>query len=236
MNRIELLFNVLLMLLGYGYAALILSIANWMRTHSKGAQRVTRKFVHLMMGNFPFLVPFFTVNIFPTLVAAPFVVVTFLVSPYSPSKSISSRLKTLSKITEEGHHLGLVFYTMSYTILAFFFADRPYVLAAGILSMAYGDSAASIIGEKYGKRKYNLVSPKSLEGSAAMFGASLCSIIISQIVFSTLFSFSFIETLMPILVTSIVVTLVESLSPRGIDNLTVPIIGALTFLLLIGGL
>jgi dolichol kinase len=189
-----------------------------------------------MMGNFPFLVPFFTANIFPALVAAPFVAVTFLASPHSPFKSISSRLKTLSEITEEGHHLGLVFYTMSYTILAFFFADRTYILAVGILSMAYGDSAASIIGEKYGKRKYKLMSTKSIEGSVAMFGASLISIMISQIIFSALFSFSFFEILIPTLVTVMVVTLVESLSPRGIDNLTVPIIGALTFLLLIGGL
>jgi len=235
MNSNEFLFNVLLMLLGYSYAALVLVIASKMRKRAKGSQRGTRKFVHIMMGNFPFLVPFFTANIYPTLVAAPFVIVTFLASPYSPSKSISTRLKTLSEITEEGHHLGLVFYTMSYTILTFFFADSTYVLAAGILSMAYGDSAASIIGEKYGKRKYNLVSAKSLEGSAAMFGASLCSITISQIFFSTLFSFSFFETLVPTLVTVIVVTVVESLSPRGVDNITVPIIGALTFLLLVGG-
>ncbi|MDI6905401.1 MAG: hypothetical protein QMD13_07975 [Candidatus Bathyarchaeia archaeon] len=53
-----------------------------------------------------------------------------------------------------------------------FFASKPCVVAAGILPMAYGDSAASMVGERYGRRKYEFVADKSLEGSAALFFAS----------------------------------------------------------------
>jgi len=97
------------------------------------SHKVSRKFLHAMIGNLPFIIPFFTSNVYPVLVAAPFILVTLFASPYSPSKSISRRLKGLADITEEGHHLGLVFYAISYTFLALFFASKPYVVAAGIL-------------------------------------------------------------------------------------------------------
>jgi len=200
------------------------------------SQKTARKFLHALIGNLPFIIPFFTSKIYPVLVAAPFILVTFLASPYSPSKLISRRLKSLSELTEKGHHFGLVFYAISYTVLAFFFASKPYVMAAGILPMAYGDSTAALVGERYGRRRYKLVSNKSLEGSAVMFCASFLSFIISLIFFSVLYSFSIVETLLPAFATATVVTLVESLSPQGVDNLTVPISGALTFLLLAGGL
>jgi dolichol kinase len=200
------------------------------------SRKASRKFLHMMIGNFPFIIPFFTSNIYPVLVAAPFIFLTFFTSPYSPFKNISKRLKGLADITEEGHHLGLVFYAVSYTFLALFFASKPCVIAAGVLPMAYGDSAASMVGERYGRRRYKLVADKSLEGSAAMFFASFFSFTISLIFFSTLYSFSVFGKIFSALAVAAVATLVESFSPMGFDNLTVPAFGALTFLLLDGGI
>jgi len=189
-----------------------------------------------MIGNLPFIIPFFTSNVYPVLVAAPFILVTFFASPYSPVENVNKRLKGLADITEEGHHLGLVFYAVSYTFLALFFASKPYVIAAGILPMAYGDSLASIVGERYGRRRYKLVADKSLEGSAAMFLGSFFSFAISLIFFSALYQFSVYEKIVPALAATAVATLVESISPMGFDNLTVPAFSALTFLWLSGGI
>ena len=232
----EILVNILLMLLCYVYVVFIIFVTSKMDKILQISQKTARKFLHAMIGNLPFIIPFFTSKIYPVLVAAPFILVTFLASPYSPSKLISRRLKSLSELTEKGHHLGLVFYAISYTILAFLFSSKPYVMAAGILPMAYGDSTAALVGERYGRRRYKLVADKSLEGSTGMFCASFLSLIISLIFFSVIYSFSVIDTLIPAFATVTVVTLVESLSPRGVDNLTVPISGTLTFLLLAGGL
>jgi len=91
--------------------------------------------------------------------------------------------------------------------------------------MAYGDSAASIVSEKYGKRKYRIFADKSLEGLAAMFFASF-SFTISLIFFSAIYSFSVFEKILPSLAVAAVATLVESFSPTGFDNPTVPIRGA----------
>jgi len=102
--------------------------------------------------------------------------------------------------------------------------------------MAYGDSAALLIGERYGRRRYKLVADKSLEGSAAMFIASFSSLAISLIFFSRLYSFSVFEKIFPALAIATVTTLVEGFAPMSFDNLTVPVFGALTFLFLDGGI
>ena len=88
--------------------------------------------------------------------------------------------------------------------------------------MAYGDSTAAFIGMRYGWRK---IGSKSLEGCVGMFLGSLFSMMIGMAYFSSLYMFRFIDQLVPIFLVSIVVTLIEFISPSGLDNLTVPILG-----------
>ena len=225
-------WNLLLMFLCYGYVILVVLISGKLPSALQISQKNSRRFLHIMIGNLLFVIPFFTSNIYPTLVAAPFILLTFLASPYSPLKS--KRFERLASITEEGHPLGLVYYAISYTILAFFFASDPYIVAAGILPMAYGDSTASYLGERYGKRIYNLLTRKSLEGSAAMFVGSILSLTVGLAFFSVFYPLHISTLILATIATAIVTTLAESLSPRGLDNLTVPILGALTFLLVLG--
>jgi len=230
----EVSWNLLLMLLCYGYVILVIFISGKLPGALQVSQKTSRKFLHAMIGNLPFVIPFFTSNIYPALVAAPFILVTFLASPYSPFKN--DKLEGLASITEEGHPLGLVLYAISYSLLALFFASEPYIVAAGILPMAYGDSAASLVGEKYGKRRYNFVASKSLEGSIAMFCCSLLSSTIGLVFFSRFYLFEVSNVILATIAVVSVTTLAEGMSPKGFDNLTVPILGALTFLLLIGGI
>lgn len=101
--------------------------------------------------------------------------------------------------------------------------------------MAYGDAAASIIGERYGKRKYVLVARKSLEGSVGMFLVSLVGLFGSLAFFSIFHPFSIIDEVFPSVAAVSVATLVEGFSPMGFDNLIVPAFSLLTFLLFGGG-
>lgn len=228
----EFLWNILLMTICYAYIVLVITISSKLNNFLHVSRKASRKFLHVMIGNLPFIIPFFTANIYPTLVAAPFILVTFLASPYSPLKPAGEKMRGLVGITEEGHSLGLVFYSVSYTVLAFFFASKPYVMAAGILSMAYGDAFASIIGEKYGKTKFRFLANKSVEGSVAMFFFSFSSYALSLAFFSTLYPFSFFDKLFSAVVIALVATVVEGVSPLGFDNLTVPAFSVLTLVLL----
>jgi dolichol kinase len=235
MTSEEVFMNVLLVLLCYAYVLLVIVVSSRMDKILHISRKVSRKFLHMMIGNLPFIIPFFIANVYPVLVAAPFILITFLASPYSSFKSVSKKMKGLADITEEGHHFGLILYAFSYTLLALFFASKPYVIAAGILPMAYGDAAASLVGERYGRRKYRLLADKSLEGSVAMFFTSFLSFTLSLAFFSLLYSFSVFEKIFAAIAVAFVATIVEGFSPLGFDNLSVPILSALAFLLLNGG-
>jgi len=235
----ELSENIVLLGVCYAYILTCIILSGKASRLFGFSGKSSRKLLHVLIGNLPLLIPFFTLNVFPSnfpfLVAAPFIVVTFLASPYSPIQKLSERFSGLTGITEEGHHLGLVYYSISYTLLALFFASKPYIIAAGILPMAYGDAFAAIIGEKYGKTRYRIFTKKSLEGSAAMFLASFLSLEVSLLYFSALYSLPLLGLSVVALCVALAVTLIEAVSPRGFDNITVPISGALIFLLVNGG-
>jgi dolichol kinase len=114
-----------LALLGCCYGYILIVILATGRIGRSLSRNSSRKFLHIMIGNLSFLIPFFSYNRFPLnfpfFVAAPFILVTFLVSPYSPTKSLSQKIPELTEVTEGGHQLGLVFYAISYTVLALFF-------------------------------------------------------------------------------------------------------------------
>ena len=235
MPNTELLCNIVLMLLCYVYVIVVVFISGRLEKMARVSLKLSRKFLHIMIGNLPLVIPFFTISFLPGLVAAPFIFMTLLASPYSPFKSTTVRMKGLSNITEEGHHLGLVFYAVSYTVLAFMFSSSAYVIAAGILPMAYGDAAASIVGEKSGRRKIRLVAQKSLEGSVAMFLVSFASLAVSMVFFSFFYRFSLVEKLVASVAAAGVATFTEGFTPMGFDNITVPIFSVLVFLLCNGG-
>lgn len=198
----------------------------------------SRKFLHIMIGNFIFVIPFFTLRTFPLsfpfFVAAPFILVTFLFSPLSPV-DLSSRVSGLAEVTGGGHKYGLVLYAISYSFLALFFSTQPYVLAAGILPMAYGDAAASLVGQRLGRHKYNIFGAKSFEGSLAMFSVCLFGLLGCLLFFSYLYPISIFDFAVASLGVAAVATACEALTPMGFDNLTVPLCGVAVFLLLIGG-
>jgi phytol kinase len=178
--------------------------------------------------------PFFTASIYPFLVASPFVLVTLLATPYSPIK-LGGRMGGLSNLTEEGHSMGLVLYAISYSVLAYLFGVRPYIVAAGIFPMAYGDSLAAIFGEYFGRHKYRVFETKSLEGSIGMFLGSFVSLTLAFLYFGLLYPFTF-NPLIPAFAIACLAAVVEGISPRGLDNVAVPLVGAATFLILTGGI
>ena len=228
----ELLTNLIVMAACYIYILETILVSGFLKQGTLDTT-TSRKFLHIMIGNLPLIMPFFTDSIFPFLVASPFIFVTFLVTPFSPFPWVTEKLQGLSDLTEEGHHTGLVLYALSYTMLAFLYGTKPYIVAAGIFPMAYGDSSAALVGMRYGKRR---LGSKSLEGCIGMFLGSLISLLLGMAYFATIYDFSFSSQLVPVVLVSLLVTVVELIAPKGLDNVAVPAVGVITYLLAVGGI
>jgi len=112
--------------------------------------------------------------------------------------------------------MGLVYYAISWTVLAFFFFDQPWIIAVGIAAMSYGDGSAALIGERFGKHKYQIFGDKkSFEGSFTM----LFVLIIALGVVLAYYHVT-IASLLIIPIVAIVATIFEGITPKGLDNLT----------------
>ena len=155
------------------------------------------------------------------IAAGPFIIFTYLMSPYTPIKSIRG------KTSAAGHGMGLVYYSITWTILAYLFFENMVVIAIGILAMSYGDGFASIIGLKYGKKKYKFFSDeKSYVGSIVMFVITFITFMIAILYYEISVTLYLIFILIFI---SLIAALVEGLTPRGFDNLAVPLSAAFLY-------
>lgn len=88
--------------------------------------------------------------------------------------------------------------------------------------MGYGDGLAAIVGRSINSYTYSIgKTKKTLAGSGTM-------LIISFIIISTFFVYLGIGFwYLKALVLSIIITIVEAVSSKGTDNVTVPIVTAL---------
>jgi len=178
---------------------------------------ISRKFLHIMVGNIAFLLPLFvTKEIMAFVAAGPFILFTFLMSPYTPIKSMRG------KTSAAGHGMGLVYYAITWAILAYLFFDNMVVIAIGILAMSYGDGFASVIGLKFGKKKYNVFGDeKSYVGSSAMFIFTFILMIVALLFYDITITFN---VLMILAIIALVAAVVEGITPKGLDNFTVPFV------------
>jgi phytol kinase len=240
MNAHELLMNIFIVAVCYIYVLICIFLSGKASKLFGFSRKSSRKLLHVLIGNLPFLIPLFTLNTlplnFPFFVAAPFVLITFLATHHSPVRSLGDRLEKLGDLTDEGHSLGLVYYAVSYTILALVFASKPYIIAAGVLPMAYGDASAAIIGTKYGKLMIRALTKKTLEGSIAMFLVSFLTLEASFVFFSLLYSLPMQVLTTAAFGTALTAAFAEAFSPKGFDNVAVPLLGASVFVLLSGGI
>ena len=216
--------DILALIIVYIYVIIVFVIAELVL---KTKPEVSRKFLHIMVGNMIFAMPFFadpwTMVWFLTL---PITVVLFFLTEYSP-------IKIENSVTESGHALGLFFYAAIWTILIAVFSKQLWIVALAIVPMVYGDGFAALIGQKFGKIKYTVFGgTKSLEGSLTMFVITTVMSVFVWMVFTSI-GYPMPEfNLVYIIAISAVATACEALSYGGIDNLSVPTITSILYYLI----
>ncbi len=119
----------------------------------------------------------------------------------------------------ERKSFGTIAYGISITLLLLLFWPlHASSISIGILSMAFGDGLAGLIGKSINSPKWSILGQsKSIAGTLTM--GTVVAITTATIASINNLDLQPIE----IIVISLVATLLEQISPWGIDNLTVPI-------------
>jgi phytol kinase len=130
-------------------------------------------------------------------------------------------------------NLGTVYFPISFAvILAVFWGNptmpttHPHLIVAALMPMTWGDALAAVVGERIGRHRYTILGhTRSLEGSFVMLVVSALA------TWLALGSLSSSAAYVAIIV-AWGATLIEAISPWGIDNLTVPAVSALILALM----
>lgn len=218
--------NILGIVVSYLYIALVIIGA---KIFEKRGKEVSRKFIHIMLGNWWIIAMFFFTNVwFAIFVPATFVVINYL----SYKKDL---IKVMERDEQDG--LGTVYYAISLFVLAiisFGIFKQPELGLIPTLVMAYGDGLAAVIGKSIKSKRYKLSeSKKSFAGSLTMF--IITTLLIGVYLYlkhSTVFwrtsHWPLVSCLMGFAITGL-----EAVSGKGWDNITVPLT-TLLMLILIG--
>lgn len=208
--------NILGIILSYVFIAIIIIVAKFFE---KAGKEASRKFIHIMLSNWWFLAMYFFNNvIYASIVPLSFVIINYI----SYKKDLISVMER-----EEGEKdgLGTVYYALSLFLISIFtfgIIKRPEIGLCSILIMGYGDGLAAIIGKSIKSMPYKIgKTKKTFAGSATML---FVSFIIAAIFLAS--THAEMWMLKSILV-AISVTILEAVSVKGTDNITVPIFSCL---------
>ncbi len=217
--------------IGYAYPVALIGLAEAVRRWKGYPQDFTRKLIHIGAGMWVFGI----LALFDTWYIGLLPFATFIILNY-----IFYRYRIFAAMDAPDSTPGTIYFALSITLLFLAFwrpdspLDRGYVAVAGTMVMTWGDALASIIGQRWGQHRYTMAgSTRTWEGSGVMLLASFVSILLTLLLVpgSSLSP----ETsalglgicLVAALLSGVTAALVESVSPRGTDNLSVPLLTAL---------
>ncbi len=232
-------FSYDLMIIGIAYTYILFTIFTPVYLKKKGiiSKFLARKIVHLFAGLVVLIVPFFILPLHAIFIAASLTIAVYFSSRDSSVKQLKELYESIGEEAEEsiGRLQGPFCYSISITILitvfVIFAPTQLYFPICGILIMIISDTFASIIGKKYGRIRLALSytgSQRTLEGSL-VFLISAFLLCFSAFYFFGLFNpisqriLSMELVVVYSLVTALVSTVIELLSPSTLDDLTVPI-------------
>lgn len=218
------MINIWGLVASYVLIFIVIGVSTFLQKKNILGEEGARKFIHIGVSNWWILAMFFFTGD-QALWFAMIAPVTFIILNYY------SYRHNLLKAMERGGkgNLGTVYFPISLLILVIFtfgIVKNPIIGAVGILIMGYGDGFAAVIGKTYGKHK--IAFGKSIEGSVTMFIASFIVAFLVALVIQSINS-----ALILAMGVAALATVVELVTPKGLDNLTVPLSTSLFFYLLL---
>ena len=214
------------LIVSYLYIGLVIVGA---KLFEKWGKEASRKFIHIMLGNWWFIAMYFFTNVWFAIIGpASFVIINYI----SYKKNI---IKVMEREEQDG--FGTVYYALSLLILAivsFGIFKNPSLGLVPTLIMAHGDGLAAVLGKIVKSKKYKLgETKKSFAGSLTMFAISLILVTAYLAFTHSMIFFQSTHWILVSVLMAFAITIIEAMSAKGTDNITVPIV-TLAMIILIG--
>lgn len=194
----------------------------------KGNIEISRKFVHIMLGNWWFIVVACFDSVWTALVVPfSFIFINFISLKRNKKGGLLSDLERKN----QQKSYGIVAYPIAMCILliiSFVILDKPFIGGIGLIALSYGDGFASLIGKRFNYIPFKVwKNKKTVSGSIGMF---ICTFIASSVyclIVST--DLSYYSIIPALIVSSLLSVIIEAVTPLGLDNITVPIFATFSF-------
>ncbi len=199
------------------FAVMMAGLRAYRRSHSMDPELV-RKLLHVGMGLVTLSLPWLFATAWPVLV------LTVAFTCFLTSLRLSRRLRQLFGGVIDGvarQSIGEIYFPLAVGSLFLLSGGDPLTYCTPLLILALADTAAALIGERYGRLRYATVDgEKSIEGSIAFL---IVAFFCTQIMILVLADTGRAESLVISLTTALLLTLLEAIAWRGLDNLFVPL-------------
>jgi dolichol kinase len=217
-------------------------VNDWLKKKDIVSQYFTRKVIHVVAG--PALIVSFIFYsgmwyspyialVAPLLFAFLFLLIgtgminNNLSERFIQSMSRSGDPKELMRGTFYYCLVGVSLTLISWTSIPLKTSYSPMSIVIA-MTLAFGDGFADIVGRKINRMKFKIIAEKSVPGSLAMFLTSVITCFITL----AIFGYDLIEMGLLTLIVILIATIIEALSPRETDNITIPMAIVITMVIL----
>jgi phytol kinase len=212
--------NALVTLLTFVYVFSVPPLMDYLVTNHGLPRDISRKITHICAGSVIVFLPLYVDGDWSHFLnITVFAVWTILL--IQKGLFAADDDQAVKTMTRTGDKRELLKGTLYFVLVAMVCGTLYYKRMEGVLAMAilgWGDGLAPVIGTRYGKMKYHVFSDKSVEGSIAFLVGSIAA------------GLFFVKLILPesfdpmrIIAVSVIATIIEGLSPKEVDNLTIPL-------------
>lgn len=200
----------------YLYLFGILGLTGLLKKVFNISDNSSRKVVHVMVSfSWVIMYKYLGFTIHSIIPPISFVIINYI--------SVKKDTFSMMELHNEKKNYGTVYYALSFLILGLItlFNNKfiiPYGI--GVFCMAFGDGFAAVVGRFFEKYNIKLINNKTLAGSITSFILSMLVVIIINCIFNVGYS------VLSIFLIGLSSSILELISPKGTDNLTVPILVA----------
>jgi phytol kinase len=215
--------DIIALLASFAYVFAMIGAGEGLRRWRGYSVDFTRKFIHIAVGMWAYgTVLLFESRVFAIIPPLAFVAI----NAFSYWRGTFKAMET----GEKGN-LGTIYFPLSFAALIWLLWGRPHLIVASLMPMTWGDALAAVVGRRIGRRRYTVLgSTRSVEGSTTMALAGWVATLIPLVLIGQ----AGLPAAMGVAAaTALAATLIEAVSPWGIDNLTVPAVSAAVLVLLL---